>query len=362
MMKYGKNSFPLIHKKANSIASILLIAILLASCVTSRPSTPTELVFYNWKEYMPQSVLDSFSAEYGIKVTYLTYGSMEEAVAQIRAGQTFDVVVMENSNIKPLADEGLLATIDFQNVPNFKNISSNFRDLTFDPGNLHSIPLDYGTTALLVRSDLIGMEITHWNDLWNPHLGGKIAARPMAYELIGISLLSLGYSLNSENPQELEAALQRLIELKPSLILIDDTTDKAVEVLLRGEAAIMIGWGNDALKAEQENGDVRFTLPEEGAILWGQSFVIPANSQHKEAAELFLNFLLRPEISVEIINYNHYAIANEAAYSLLAPEIFNNPIVFPPAEVILKSDWYQPLTANGKRLYDDIWQRFLNAQ
>jgi spermidine/putrescine transport system substrate-binding protein len=320
------------------------------------------LILYNWAEYMPQSVLDAFTAEYGVKVTYLTYGSMEEAVAQVRTGQVYDVVVIENNNVRHLAEEGLLAEINYQNIPNFKNISLNFRDLAFDPGNQYSIPYDYGTTGLLVRSDLVEVPVTRWADLWDPRLGGKIAVRPLAYELIGISLKSLGYPLNSENPQELEAALQHLLELRPSLVFVEAETGKAIPTLLNGEAVIMIGWGNDALSARQENPAIGYVLPEEGTLLWGQSFVIPANSPHRETAELFLDFVLKPEISAQIANQNRYATANQAAYPLIDTEIFNDPIVFPPAETVKKSDWYLPLSPTGETLYAGIWERFLAAK
>jgi spermidine/putrescine transport system substrate-binding protein len=330
---------------------------------TAETETPfaRDLILYNWVDYMPQSVLAAFTAEYGIQVRYLSYSSMEEAVAQVRAGQSYDIVVLENNNIQPLAAEGLLAEIDYRHVPNFKNISASFRDLALDTDNRYSIPFDYGTTGLLVRSDLAGIPVARWADLWDPSFAGKSAVRPLAYELIGISLKSLGYPLNSEDPQQLETALQHLLELKPKLTFVDDTTGAAVEILISGQAVAMVGWGNDALRAAQENDSITYILPEEGPLLWGQSFVIPANSPHKQTAELLLNFLLRPEISAQIVNANRYASANQVAYSLIDPEIFNEPIVFPPPEMIEKSDWYLPLSPAGEQLYAQIWERF-NAQ
>jgi spermidine/putrescine transport system substrate-binding protein len=346
--------------------SILLpLCLLAAGCTTSAPpqnQIADELILYNWAEYMPESVLEAFTAEYGVRVTYQTYGSMEEAVAQVRAGQVYDVAVLENNNIKPLAAEGLLAEINYQNVPNFKNVSPNFRDLAFDPDNRYSIPYDYGTTGLLVRSDLIDTPVTHWADLWDPRFAGKIAVRPLAYELIGISLKSLGFPLNSEDPEALEAALERLLELKPVLIFVDAETSKAIPSLVNGEAVIMVGWGNDALSARQENPAIGYILPEEGTLLWGESFAIPANSPHQYTAELFLNFLLRPEISAQIVNESRYATANQAAHPFIDSEIFKDPIVFPPTDVFKQADWYLPLSPVGEKLYAEIWERFMMAR
>ncbi|HEX5810137.1 MAG TPA: spermidine/putrescine ABC transporter substrate-binding protein [Anaerolineales bacterium] len=345
------------------IVSLLWISFLLQSCL-SVPPTPTpvtarqSLTLYAWTDYIPPTVLSAFTAEYGIDVNYLSYASMEEAVAEVRAGGVYDVVIMENNNIGPLAARGLLTAINYQNIPNFRNVAPDFRDLAFDPNNRYSIPFDYGTTGLLVRSDLVSFPVTSWADLWDPRLSGKIAVRPLAYELIGMSLKSLGYMLNSENPSELEMALQHLLELRPSLTFVDDTTTEATEVVLKGEAVIMVGWGSDALMAREHNMAVDYILPTEGTILWGESFVIPATSPQQETAERFLNFLLRPEMSAQITNENHYATANQMAYPLVRPDLFNNPVVFPPAEMVKKSDWYRPLSPAGEKLYAEIWERF----
>lgn len=346
---------------------LFCMSLLLQSCL-SMPQTATQttprpsLILYAWPDYIPRTIISAFTAEYGIDVMYISYSSMEEAVAELRAGEGYDVVVMENNNIAALAGEGILAEINYQNIPNFKNIAPDFRDLAFDPNNRYSIPLDYGTTGLLVRSDLMGFPVTSWADLWDPRLAGKIAVRPLAYELIGISLKSLGYPLNSEDPIELEAALQHLLELRPSLTIVEDTTSGATEILLSGEAAVMVGWGNDALMAREQDMAVEYILPSEGTILWGESFVIAATNSQQERAELFLNFLLRPEISAQITNENHYATANQGAHPFVEPELMSDPIVFPPAKVVRKADWYLPLSPAGEALYAEIWERFQEAQ
>lgn len=342
------------------LLACLIFSLLTSGCATTpvQGQLADELIFYNWADYIPQSVLDAFTAEYGVKVTTLTYESGEEAVAQLRAGQRFDMVVMEHDLIPSLVADGLLAKIDYRNVPNFKNISANFRDLTFDPGNTHSIPYNYGSTGLIVRSDLVKAPITRWADLWDPRYAGKIAVRSNI-ELIYMALVSLGYPLNSEVPQELEAALQHLLDLKPSLNFVDVETEKAIPTLLSGEAVIMMGWPEDGARARQENEAITYVLPEDGTIFWGDAFVIPTDSPNKYTAELFLNFLLRPEVSAQIVNEIHNASANEAAYPLVNPEIFNNPIIFPPAETIQKAEWYMPLNPAGEKLYADLWKRFL---
>jgi spermidine/putrescine transport system substrate-binding protein len=190
--------------------AVALAASLLAACAApASPPAPTpppladELILYDWPEDYPQSVLDAFSAEYGAKVTYLTYESQEEAAANIRAGQVYDVVVMENQLVPALIADGLLAEIDFRNVPNFKNISPNFRDLASDPNNRHTIPFTWGTSGLVIRTDLVETPPTRWTDLWETGLPDKVVMWNLQRYLIGIALKSLGYSINSEDPVEL---------------------------------------------------------------------------------------------------------------------------------------------------------------
>lgn len=351
-----------------AILSLILAG--LTGCDDGKPLTPSpapkpplakELVFSSWAEYVPQTVFDAFEQEFGVKVTMVTYQSPEEAVENIRAGKACDVVVVDSDYIPALAAEQWLAEIDFRQIPNFKNISANFRDLATDPGNRHTIPLNYGTTGLLVRTDLIGHAVTRWADLWDSRYSGRIGLRAQPRELIAFTLLSLGYSLNSENPQELDAALQRLLELKRSVVLLAPETESSVPKLLSGELAILHGWPEDYQVARQANPAVVYLYPQEGTALWTDNYVIPASSSRKYTAEALINFLLRPEISAQLVNYSRVATANEAALPLIQQEIRRDPVIFPSVDLLRKAHFYTPLSPEGERLYADLWARFMAA-
>jgi len=332
-----------------------------ASPVPTPAPLAKALVLYNWAGYMPQSVLDAFTAEYGVNVIYESYETQEDAVEAIRAGQVYDVVVMGNEFIPAMVSDGLLAKIDYRNVPNFKNISANFRDLAYDPDNARSVPFNWGTTGLLVRSDLVKQPVTRWADLWDNRYTGKVAVWPIQGELLPIALKSLGYSINSENPAELEAALERLLALKKNAFFWDAAEVSIVPPLASGEAVIAHGWAYDAITGREENESIVYVLPEEGTILWGDNLVIPANSPNKYTAEVFLNFLLRPEISAQVVNELYYANANEAARPFIDPEVLNDPLVYPPDEALRHVEIALPLSAEGQRLHDLIWERFMGA-
>jgi spermidine/putrescine transport system substrate-binding protein len=347
----------------------LALAILwLAACGKGGGSTPPApaatlppvLVYYDWGGDMPDSILKAFTAEYGIEIDYQTYTSQEEAIANLKAGRAYDLVVLENQNIPALATAGLLAELNFKNLANFKYISPNFRDLAYDPGNRHSIPFNWGTTGMLVNRDLIRRPISRWADLWDDTLPGKIAIWETPRDVIGIALKALGYSANSEDPAELELALSRLVELLPRILFVRGE-GSAGELLASGQASISIGYAGDLQVAQESGGLIEYVLPANGTLLWGDNFTIPANSPNQQAAELFLDFILRPQVSAEIANANYYATPNEAALGSIDPQILADPVIFPPNNRLKGAEIILPLSPEGEHLYAQVWERFLAA-
>lgn len=352
-----------------TFAVVLCLAGLLAGCAgtpvkplaTPTPTLAKELVLYNWAEYMPESVVTEFEQTYGVKLTYLAYDTQEEAAANLRAGQVYDVVTLPPELIAGLIADNLLAKIDYRNVPNFKNVSANFRDLIFDPGNRYSIPFHWGSAGLLVRTDLVKEPVKHWADLWRPEFAGKAALWPIPRDLFPIALKSLGYGVNSTDPAELEQALAKLIELKQRAILFDPGEPTIVPALMDGGAVIAHGWAYDAQVAQDEHLPIAYVLPDEGTYLWSDSFVIPANSPNRYTAEVFINFLLRPEISARIIEESSYAVPNDAAEPLIDPAVLTNPLIYPPNAVMRGAEIVMPVDKAGQNLYDELWARFLAA-
>ncbi|MCK6582462.1 MAG: spermidine/putrescine ABC transporter substrate-binding protein [Anaerolineales bacterium] len=318
-----------------------------------------ELIFYDWDGDMPQSVLDAFESEYNVRVTYLAYESQEEAIENLGEGLVYDVIVMESRFIPSLVDQGLLASLDRQNIPNLKNISANFRELAYDPDNRYSVPYNWGTTGLVVRSDLVAAPISSWNSLWDPQYAGRVGIwKGQPRETIGLTLKALGYSANSENQVELEEALEYLMQLKSHALIIEDYNSyTSAYMLVEGQAVMTVGFAYDVLEGSRLNGSITYVLPQEGALLWGDNFIVPSNSQDQYTAELFIDFLMRPEINAEIANQNLYATPNEAAFPYIQPELLNNPVIFPSAESLRNSEVILPLSGRGQEMYDDVWDR-----
>lgn len=349
------------HFLRNCLWTILIFSLSIAGCAVKESPIPTELIIYNWIEYMPQSVMDAFTKEYGITIKYIAYETEEEVPKSIQAGNVYDLVLTNPEFMPQLIEEGLLKPINYQHVPNFKYISANFRDLVFDPGNKYSIPFHWGTTGILVRTDLVDRPITSWNDLWDPAFAGKVGVWAMPRSTTQITLKALGYSINPENPAEVRKAGQYLLQLKPNVVLVSGLEASMVPMLESGELEIGYGWAYDGALAQESNVPIEYIIPEEGTILWMDNFIIPANANNPYGAELFLNFILQPEIAAQIINESYYPMAVDGADQFVKPEILNNPIIFPDDAQLNKAEFTLPIPTEFQQIYDEIWASFMEG-
>lgn len=341
---------------------VLLMAVSCTPFAGNTPTPPTELFLYDWADDVPQHVLDQFTQETGLAVKLVAYESSEDAFAALSAGASYDVAVIENRYIPALIEEKALAKLDRSLLPNFKNISPNFRGLIYDPENTYTVPYSWGTSGIVVRADM-QTPIRRWADLWGLGDAGRVILyRGQARETIGLTLKSLGFSANSEEPAELQAALVRLLELRPAVEFSEDYDPiTAARALAENVAGVAMGYAFDVTEGETLGVDLDYVLPEEGGLLWGDNFVVPAASAHPAEAQQLINFLLRPEVSAAIINEKVFAMANEAALPFVAPEIAQDEAVFPPNQQMQHLEIVLPLSTAGEELYAQVWEQFLAA-
>lgn len=340
---------------------LLVVCISLLGCAPRAQEPPVEIIYRDWVGAMPQSVLDAFTKETGIKVIYQPYETQEALLQEMREGKKYDVVVLESELISGALRDNLLAELHFANLTNFKNLSPSFRDLAYDPHNAHSIPYSWGTTGLVVRRDLVTKPVTHWADLWAPEFAGKVITWNSQRYMIGIALKSLNYSVNSENPQELETAKQKLLALRPNTRQVNWESAVAAPFLIKGDAVLAVGQVDELMAGQQAKAPIDYIMPEEGAIIWGDNWVVPANASHQEAAEKLINFFLRPDISAEIINTTYYWLPNDAALSLVKPELRANKAVLPDMAELKNAEILSGLSPEGEKLYQQIWDQIQAA-
>ncbi|MBN1265771.1 MAG: spermidine/putrescine ABC transporter substrate-binding protein [Anaerolineales bacterium] len=321
---------------------------------------PVALRFFDWEDDIPESVFHAFEDETGIKVEYLPFSSMEMARDAILANDQFDLVVFESDFISELNQAGVLSELDHSLLSNISYLSPDFRDLDYDPGNHYSVPFQWGSTGLIIRSDLVEFIPQNWLDLWRDDLGCVIGVREGApYDFIGIVLKSLGYSANSEDRDELLVAFERIMMLEDRIRLVDYSSERAVEPLLSGEINTLIGWSEDYWLAKENSEDIEFVIGIEGALLRVDNYVIPSSCEHRQEAHMLLNFLMRPDIAAEISNWNYYASANLAAEEFIEEKILQSHIVYPSPEDMRDAEVFLPRSDDSDQLVLLIWEEFL---
>ena len=327
-----------------------------------------KLYVYNWGEYIDESVIDEFEEETGIEVVYDLFETNEEMYPIIEAGAVkYDVICPSDYTIQRMIQNNLLAEINFDNVPNIKEIGPEYMDMAkdFDPENKYAVPYCWGTEGILYnkqRFDELGIPYpTKWADLWNPELEGEILMHNTLRYAFMAALKIRGYSLNTTDPDQLAEARDMLIEQKPLVqaYVIDQVRDK----MINGEAAAAMLYSGDLLyiqdtaKEQGSEFDLEYVLPEEGTSYWIDCWVIPANAEHKENAEKWINFLCRPDIAKKNFEYITYATPNKGAFELLDEELQNNKAVFPDLSQLENSESVQYLGEEVNDMYNEMWKQ-----
>ncbi len=322
--------------------------------------TSKELNLYGWSEYVPQELLDAFAKEYKVKVNYDTYASNEELLAKLQAGKTtYDVIIPSDYTVGILIAQKMLEPIDLGHMPNFANVDDQFKNPYYDPGNQYTVPYQWGSVAIAVNTAKVTKPITKYADLWDPAFKGKLVVLDDEREIIGMALLVLGYDKNSTDPAQLDAAKKKLIELKPNIKLYDSDSPKTA--LLSGEAVAGVVWNGEASLAHQENAKITYVLPEEGMGVWIDNLAVPKGAPHKDAAIAFLDFVLRPDMSILITKAFPYSSVNKAALELLKtkePDTYKSymdfPATNPPADAVKKGHLVKDV-GDATTLWDKVW-------
>ncbi|VEF46317.1 extracellular solute-binding protein [Bacillus freudenreichii] len=312
-----------------------------------------ELNLFNWSEYMPDSVIEKFEKEYGVKVNYSTYSSNDEMLAKINAGASgYDIAVGTDYMVEIMRKEGLLDPINLDNITNLNNIDDQFLNKSFDPGNEYSIPYMWGGAFIAYNKDAVDSEITGYKDLWKPEFKNSLVVLDDQRVMLGIANKIQGESMSSTDPNIIEKSKEMLVDLLPNIKAFDSDTQKTM--LLNGEAKAGIVWGAEAYLAHSENPAIETVLPEEGMYLGIDCFIVPKGAPNKRTAEAFIDFVLRPEISAEITEDFPYSNPNKAAHELIGDEIMKHPAVNPPEEELEKGEFLKDL---GEAVldYDRAW-------
>lgn len=314
----------------------------------------TELFFYNWSDYIAEDTIPNFTDEFGVKVVYDNYSSNDTLLAKLQSGATgYDIIVPTDYMITTMLGLDLLQEIDLANVPNVANLYPRFRETPFDPGNKYSVPWQWGTTGIGYNSEKVPDFKPSWDMLWDEKYKGKITMMNEIRDVFAVALFRLGYNPNTVDPAEIEEAKQMLIEQKA--LLKHYTSDTYIDELASEDSWLSQGYSGDVFQAQLENELVLYAVPEEGALTWVDCMCIPKGAPHKYTAEVFMDYIHRPDVAAAITNYVYYASPNEKAEEFILPEILEDPQIYPPQEVMDKLTFTEELGTDTE-LYNRAYQ------
>ena len=352
---------------------------------TEEGGKPAEQVVnvFNWEDYIDPEVCNMFEAETGIKVNYMCFTTVEDMIVQVEANPgAFDVCFPSDYIVERMINKGMLAEINYQNVPNADPNADTCQTLDhllypdYDPENKYSVPYMWGTVGILYNTTMIDLdpETTSWSILWDKRFDRNVIMMDSIRDSMGVTLKYLGYSANSTSIPELFAARDKLIEQKQLGVVkayqVDETKDK----MAAGEAAMAVMWSGDAIYAIDKAGDdipLDYFVPVEGSNVWCDAAVIPTTAKNKENAEKFINFLCRPDVAAMNWNYIWYSTPNKGAIELIEDpegdyegyEYTQNHTLSPAQDFIdEKCEFFRDIPEDYLSVYEALWMDLKNTK
>ncbi len=326
---------------------------------------------YNWGEYIStgadEGTLDvnsEFTKLTGIKVNYTNYATNEELYAKLKSGgATYDIIIPSDYMISKMIKENLVQKLDYSNIPNFEYIMDNFRGLAYDPNDEYSVPYTWGTVGIIYDETMIDIDESEidWDLLWNEDYADQILMFDNPRDAFAIAELSEGFSLNTENSEELQAAARKLTEQKSIVqaYVMDEIFDK----MGAGDALIAPYYAGDALTIMDENEDLNFVVPKSGTNLFIDAMCIPTCAKQKEAAEMYINFMCEPDIAYANIDYICYSTPHSAAFDMLDEDVRSNPVSYPDSDFIAdKTTVFVNLSNEANLEMQSLWTEMKSAE
>lgn len=338
----------------NKLLLILFVTLFTLTGCRNGNDSLKKINVYNWGDYIDETVLEDFEKETGIKVIYETFGNNEELLSKIESGSTeYDVLFPSDYMVDIMAKKGLLQELDFNNIPNYDKIDKRLKGLNYDKDEKYSVPYVWQTVGICYNTEEVDEEeVKSWNALWNKKYDGDIIMLDSPRDSIGISLIRLGYSLNSTNDKELKKAEEELIKQKK--IVHSYQIDYYKAALIGEEAKLSLAWSGDAFFIADENPKFSYSIPEEGTNVSIDCMVIPTQAKHKKEAEEFINFMNRPDIAKRNAEYIMYSSPNLEAIEMLDDEIKNDKRLYPDGDIESIGEIFTDLGDYNQK-YDKIW-------
>ncbi len=320
-----------------------------------------DLVIYHWFEYMPAELLEKFTSETGINVTMDTYDSNEAMLASLKAGGmgTYDVAVPGDYMVAIMANEGLLDNINDGELSNKGNIAQAWANPSFDPGRVHSIPYQWGSTSFSVNIEDYDGDINTTDILFNPpaELSGKINMLDSQGEVMALASLHMGIPQCSNDRAQLQALNDMLQNAKQHWASFN--SDTAREVLVSGDVSVGMIYDGFSAKAREDRPSITYAFPTQGYVVWMDNVVLLKDAPNRDNALKFMDFMLEPENIAAVSNYARYGLGVTGAEEFLDPALASLPEANPPATAGAGA-FVAVCDEATQAVYDQIWTNLKN--
>ena len=314
------------------------------------------LVVYNLEEYLDQEVLSDFEKETGNKVQLVQFSAIDRLIAEFERDPSYpDLLIVDDFTLTLLKEKSLLLRLDHSNIPNAGNIDPKFLNLYFDPQNEFSMPYLWGTTGIAYNSRFVD-KVDSWSVLWDGRYSGKMALISDSREIASLALQKLGYSANSQNPEELSEAIKDLENVKADVVLPSLEISSA---LVGNELYVAHCYNGEAYAAKLAKPDIMYVLPKEGGTFWIDNMVVSRYSGNREAAQEFMDFMLKPDVNAKNANTLKYAspLSMNKVEGYLDPSLMNDPIIYPSQETMSKMELNRPFEVGS--MYEQILEDYI---
>ncbi len=329
----------------------LIFSICVLTSVTALTSKKT-ISFLTWADYIDPDLIRSFEAEFNIKVKEVYFETDEEREQKLAytSGEGYDLILVSGPYIASHSKRNWISPLDLSQIPNIEHIDDRWRN-AYPKAETYAVPYLWGAIGIAYRTDLMSEKIVSWKQFFEPHpsLSGKIGMINDSKEVIGMALKSFEYSINSENSMELEKVEQLLLSQKPFVREYSTPNLTKKSPMVSGEMWMRMTYNGDALMLQEYSSKIEFVVPKEGTGLWVDYLTIPQSSKKKDSAMAFINFLNSPKNAARLAAYVYYATPNKSAENFLPPDHLTNPVIYPPKEVLDRSEFFKKLPPKIER-------------
>ncbi len=332
--------------------------------VYTRDYEGTTLNVFNWGEYISDGsegaldVVAAFEKITGINVNYVTYESNEAMYAKVKSGAVaYDLIIPSDYMIERMINEDLLQRIDYSKISNYKYIADEYKNLYFDQNNEYTVPYNVGMVGLIYNTSIVKETPAGWDIMWNENYKGNILSFNNSRDAFAIAQFLLGIDVNTTNKADWDAAANKLLEQNP--LLQGRVMDEVFDKMEAGNAAIAPYYAGDYLTMAEVNPDLAFVYPKEGTNIFVDSMCIPKLSQNYEAALMFINFMLEPEVALANAEYICYATPNTAVLNNEEYSLRDNKILYPDNKDEIKTQYFHDLDSETRAYFESLWDKII---